>query len=84
MTLTDPKAHAVTHIRFVASARSKGIGYQTGHADGWWGVHVTPDGLLQFEGYAEDSYARGTPLEQLDWRELGALLDACERAGFPY
>lgn len=84
MALTNPKAHAIAHIRLVASARSDGIGYRTGHADGWWGVRVTPEGELQFDGYAEDSYTRGTRLEHLAWRELGALLDACERAGFCY
>jgi hypothetical protein len=46
------------------------------YADGNWELRVYPDGYLQLGGYANDRYPEGQNLEDLNFEDLGRLVDA--------
>jgi hypothetical protein len=67
------KARALELIREGAK-KHNGIRHTRGYADGSWGMQVSGIGRVTFHDYAAEHYAPGTPLEQLIWLDLGALL----------
>lgn len=73
------KAIAAAFIRQVAA--QKAVCAEIVDAEGFHSVAVMRDGSLRFGAYAGESVTVMQELEDLPWRELGHLLDACAKLG---